>query len=205
MAHCTSHGHGGTLSPSPSEVGQRVHSDQRVCIPSVETRTRPNPVRRRSDQSAADRIVVNVVNHLQNRCGLERVAVEASAALPESMHDRAVGLRFPELVQECGGGSFQKSDRSLSDREFDRRADRLDFGRFFARPNKNVDMLRHDDIRPQTELEPGPCRLEGIDEPTTSSIAIENRQTMERRKRQFMGVARNVECLQFLSMAGHAR
>ena len=65
-----------------------------------------------------------------------------------------------------------------------------------------MDVLGHDDVRPQREPMVHPGAIQGFDEPRSSSIAKQERLPPETRKRQRVGVARCVDSAAALSMRG---
>jgi len=62
-------------------------------------------------------------------------------------------------------------------------------------------MLGHDDVSPEIEARPATGRLDGLDEPVTSSIAGQQRETAIAGEGQFVGMAYFV--ITSASLAGH--
>jgi len=100
--------HGPTGSCQP---GQGVHLDWHRPDAGVVAGTRPYPVRGDLHQPTPHWVVVDVLDHGQERLQLADVPVMAAAALPEAIMHRAAGLNVAQAFQECRGSPWLPSSR----------------------------------------------------------------------------------------------
>ena len=113
---------------------------------------------------------MNVLDHGAERGRFPDVAVVTAAALPEAIMDLSIGLLIAQLFEKVGSLAAQKSQRLALHRDLEGRADEADFVNRFLWPNKDVDVLGHDDVSPQGEVAPAAGLVERCDKPVPAPV-----------------------------------
>src|SRR5260370_30219534 len=71
-----------------------------LLFPRIKPGTRPRPIRWMIPEAAADRIVVNVIDHRAKRGRFLDVAILSAASLPKTIVDLPIGLGVPQTFQK---------------------------------------------------------------------------------------------------------
>jgi hypothetical protein len=79
---------------------QRIHDQGHVVFRRIKPGTRPRPIRWMIHEAAADRILVNVIDHRAKRGRLLDVAIISAASLPETIVDLSIGLGVPQTFEK---------------------------------------------------------------------------------------------------------
>jgi hypothetical protein len=101
-----------------------------------------------------------------------------------------IGLFVTKSVEKGRSLPAQKGQRLPLDRYLQGSPDQPDLVRCLARPDDDMNVFGHDDVGPQGEIVTAPGGLESLKHPATGSIPIQERQTAEAGKGQFMSVSR---------------
>ena len=160
---------------------------QRI-LPFVPAGARPFPFFRLLHQLPPYRVGVNVIDHQQDQPGIRGVAVETAAWLPKESLQLSCVL-YADSGQPLWRAFPQELDRSDADGLFDRLENHTNFINRLPRPHQNMDVFRHEHIRPKGKVEFPPGRVDGLGQPLTGPLSAQKRKTAKTRKGQFMGVA----------------
>jgi hypothetical protein len=135
---------------------------------------------------------MNLVDHGQQGSRIRNVSVLAAASLPEAIVDLAVGLWIAQLIEKGGRLSAKKSQCPPLDRDIAGRPNETHFINGLPRPNDNVHMFRHHDLRPQEKIRFPAAAIKGVQKPVSGPIPAQKRQAAETGKGQLVGMPRDV-------------
>src|SRR5438445_3288396 len=154
----------------------------------VPARAGPFPLFRSGNQSATDRVGMDVLNHCRQRFGADDVAVVAAARLPEAMpHARAFAHR--DAGQPVRRVCLQVADRFAADGRFYRLQETRHLLRSISGIDKNMNVLRHEDVGPELKTEFRACFVERLAKPFASAVAGQERVLTIAGKRQLARLA----------------
>jgi hypothetical protein len=135
---------------------------------------------------------VHVLDLLEYRGRLEDIAVVTPAPLPKAIVH--VSVRLPILHTDKKGRSLptDKQQGALRHRLLDRVENVADVIVQLGRPDQEMSVLRHDDVRPDMETKFAARTIHRLDQPCATSILAQERLPLKAGKRESMGVARVV-------------
>src|SRR5262249_43705568 len=182
---------GSTRKPHPSGIQTRqwVHLYRHRQHAGVKPGTRPNPIGCLLDQAPANRIVVDVFDHLQQCPWLDHVPIVAPTSLPETIVHFSVWLYILEMFQKIRSSPPKKLQGLSSHRSLQGGADQPDLVFLSLRPDDQVHVLRHDDVGPDKEPVFSPRLFHCVHKPTPSPVPVQQRQTVKAREGQLMSMA----------------
>jgi len=152
----------------------------------------PLPVGRLLDQSSTNRVEMDVIQNARQGPRLDDVPVVAAAGLPEQSFDASIPLSGYS-GEPLGGVFLEVQDRSTTDGLFHGLQDRGDRRINIPGPNDEVDVLWHENIRPDFESQSLACSPDRIGQPLTGPIGREELVSMATGERQLMDMARFVK------------
>src|SRR5262249_35163259 len=131
-----------------------------------------------------------VLDLLEHRSRLEDIAVVTAAPLPKAVVHIAVRLPILHKPEKLAGMPMDKQQGALGDRLLDRVQDVADVIDRFGRPDQEVSMLRHDDIRPHMKMELAASPINRFDQPLAAPVLAQERLPAKAGKGEGVSIAR---------------
>src|SRR5262249_23035499 len=147
--------------------------DQRwLPLALIPARAGPLPVGGLFNQAAPDGVEVNVFDHCTEGCRFLDVAIVTAARLPEQALGAASALAC-DLGQPRRRLFAEVLDARSADRFFDGRQDGVDLVDGLAGINDQVNVLGHEHVSPQSEVEGLAGLLDALDEPQAGPLSAQ--------------------------------
>ena len=157
------------------------------------------PVHGTFNQPAPHGIGVDVVDLFPDFGGRPEIVIVPAAALPEALCLTAVGLAVEHPAGELRRFALNEQEGPLRHRLLERRENRADVIVRIARMDQQMNMLGHDDPRPQVQKMPLAGERDGVDHPFPRAVAVEERPTLETGEGEVVGMADDIVPLTCLS------
>src|SRR5215472_9389026 len=103
----------------PASKRRRIDVQRNRPNPGVPASTGPKPFLRRTNQAAADGIVVDVIDHLPGGVRVCDITIVTTTGLPEASLDDAVRPRHGQMAKPVRSIALQEAKRFASYRPFD--------------------------------------------------------------------------------------
>ena len=149
-----------------------VHCQRNITSSRVPTRTRPFPVLRTPHQPTSNWIGVNVLDH-GNQCRLiANTPIVTASRLPETA---ALAISLPDRnpLDPRWGVSLQPGNGATSRLFLDRADEPSDFDARLSGGHEDMDVLRHEYVRPQVNGSVWTGILNRFDQPTADTVAFQ--------------------------------
>jgi hypothetical protein len=148
-----------------------VHGERYIFTTSPPSCTGPFPLFYLHTEVASQRVGMNVVDRVFERFHGNDAAVISAAGLPKMPGNFSIPSARAQMSPEPSRVLlFQKRQSPCADRLFDGFQDILNPVILLLRHDHEMNVFRHDDVRPDVEIVKLSCSLYGFNEPNSRSV-----------------------------------